>query len=179
MIDIEQIYDTKHQLNVYAFIWQKLRGKDLDDITIVTTGFPSKLRQAINAGDNEHKINRFIEKWNPLIEVENNDSNVHSAIEHFANEVDQIEDGEFTSPPVNVLRQKDPITKKTFPTYKCRNCDARFSCSSYRMYTFQSRARAAKQMREYFARPDDDLYCDEKIISVLGVQPIFQNCSEE
>ena len=47
------------------------------------------------------------------------------------------------------------------------------------MYAFQAGARAAKQMREYFARPDDDLYCDEKIISALDVQPIFQNFSEE
>lgn len=174
-----QIEKFRKQLNVYAFIWQKLRGKDLDDITIVATGFPDKLRQAINAGENEHKINHFMEKWNPLIEVGNDDSDVQSTIEDFAEVVDQIEDGEFTSPPVSVLKQKDPITKKTFATHKCRNCDARFSCPSYRMYAFQAGARAAKQMREYFARPDDDLYCDEKIISALDVQPIFQNFSEE
>ena len=106
-----------------------------------------KLRQAINAGENEHKINHFYEKWNPLIDVGNAASDVQSTIEDFAEVVDQIEDGEFTSPPVSVLRQKDPITKKTFATHKCRNCDARFSCPSYRMYAFQAGARAAKQMR--------------------------------
>lgn len=40
---------TSQQLNVYAHIWQKLRGQPLDEAAIIATRFPSSLRNALSS----------------------------------------------------------------------------------------------------------------------------------
>jgi hypothetical protein len=55
------------QLNVYAHIWQELRGQPLDETAVIATSFPERLEKAIKAGDPE-EINKAIEEWDPLFQ---------------------------------------------------------------------------------------------------------------
>ncbi len=47
--------------------------------------------------------------------------------------VDQIEDGKFAPPGIESLKRLE-LRGESFATRVCRNCDARFSCVSYREY---------------------------------------------
>src|ERR1700730_17227223 len=41
----------EEQLNVYAYIWQKLRGSQLDGTAILATRFPKYVKEALKSGD--------------------------------------------------------------------------------------------------------------------------------
>ncbi|WP_319559003.1 hypothetical protein [Marispirochaeta sp.] len=59
-------------------------------------------------------------------------------IEEFGRTVEDIENKRFSAPPVQVLQQKNPGDKAAFAVHICRNCDARFSCPSFREYVRQT-----------------------------------------
>lgn len=138
----------KDQLNVYAYIWKKLRGQSLDGTAIIATRLPPELREALGSGD-AAAIRQALDAWQPVIDLPFDEDDVQRTIADFGRCVDAIEDGEFAPPPPKVLgqsrgtrRRKDhgavPGTRAesepTFAQIHCRNCDARFSCSSYRAY---------------------------------------------
>jgi hypothetical protein len=131
--------DYSKQLNVYAYIWQVLRHQQLDEASIISTAVPDSLRQAISGGD-ESKIAAEMDAWAPVIEVPFDASKVTQAIQEFGEVVDSIEDKRFAPATVSKLRDKQG-TRSAFATRVCRNCDARFSCDSYRDYATQSGAR--------------------------------------
>ncbi len=125
------------QLNVYSYIWQELRQKRLDKTAIVATQFPKGLKKALDEGD-EDKIENELENWEPVVELPFDQKNVDDTIHEFACVVDKIENGEFTPPSVEILNKDMLGTNEKFATRVCRNCDARFSCDSYREYSVKS-----------------------------------------
>jgi hypothetical protein len=125
------------QLNVYTHIWQELRQQQLDSTAVVATQFPKKLKKALDDGD-DVKIERELQEWNPVIEIPFSQSTVDETINQFACVVDKIEDGEFQPPSVAILNQVIIGTRQKFATRICRNCDARFSCNSYRDYASET-----------------------------------------
>lgn len=125
------------QLNVYAHIWQSLRGQPLDETAIIATAFPSELNEAIQRGD-ERLIAREMARWEPLVSVPLDQGHVEATVEDFGCVVDQIEGKAFQPPPVERLKEKLPGMKAPFAVQVCRNCDARFSCKSYRNYALTS-----------------------------------------
>lgn len=125
------------QLNVYAHIWQSLRGQPLDETAIIATAFPGELNEAIQRGD-EKLIAREMARWEPLVPVPVDQGHVEATIEDFGCVVDQIEGKAFQPPPVERLKEKLPGMKAPFAVQVCRNCDARFSCKSYRNYALTS-----------------------------------------
>lgn len=125
------------QLNVYTHIWQELRQQSLDSVAIVATQFPRKLKKALDDGDST-KIEKELADWNPVIEMPFSQKNVEETITEFACVVDKIESGEFKSPSIEKLKEKIGGTRQKFATRICRNCDARFSCDSYREYSQQT-----------------------------------------
>lgn len=127
------IAEYENQLNVYAHIWQGLRGEPLDETAIIATAFPERLNEAIQRGD-EDLIAREMTRWEPLIPIPLNQARVESTIKEFGQVVDLIEGKSFAPPPVERLKEKLPGTKAPFAVRVCRNCDARFSCSAYRNY---------------------------------------------
>lgn len=127
------------QLNVYAYIWQVLRGQQLDEANIISTAVPDSLRSAIAAGD-DRRIAAEMDAWTPVIDVPFDASKVTQAVQEFGKVVDAIEEKRFAPAPVSKLKDKQG-TKSAFATRVCRNCDARFSCDSYREYAMQSGAR--------------------------------------
>jgi glucan phosphorylase len=89
-------------------------------------------------------------KWKPLIEISFNQENVDEMIEDFATVVDQIEDKKFKPAPVEVLNSTMQGTAALFGTRVCRNCDARFSCTSYRKYAVSKGRGERGSFKKYF-----------------------------
>lgn len=136
------------QLNVYAHIWKGIRGQSLDGAAIIATRLPPELREALRARD-PNAINAAMASWDPVVDLPFDENEVARTIKDFARCVDAIEDGEFAPPPADMLgkprgtrRRKDhgavpdagAEPEPTFAQIHCRNCDARFSCGSYRSY---------------------------------------------
>lgn len=125
--------DYSDQLNVYTHIWQNLRNEQLNGTAIIATQFPKTLKKAIDAQEDE-KLLRELEKWNPVISIPFSQEKVEDTIHKFACVVDKIEGREFHPPSVDKLRELIRGTKQRFATRICRNCDARFSCNAHREF---------------------------------------------
>lgn len=137
------------QLNVYAHIWQELRGQQLDKTAIISTAYPEGLKQAHLLND-QFRIQYELSKWKPLVDLEFEQEKVKDVISDFAEVVDCIEDKKFHPVPVEVLEAKMEGTNALFATRICRNCDARFSCSSYREYAIGKGKGERGNFKKYF-----------------------------
>lgn len=131
--------DYVDQLNVYTHIWQNLRNERLDSTAIIATQFPRTLKKAIDEGDDD-KIERELEKWDPVINIPFSQEKVDETIRKFACVVDKIESREFKPPSLDRLKERIKGTKQRFATRVCRNCDARFSCDAYREYSMTTQS---------------------------------------
>jgi hypothetical protein len=151
--DTEYIISNKElyskQLNVYAHIWQQLRGNALDKTAIISTAYPEGLKQAHLLND-PFRIQYELSKWNPLIELDFDQQKVNEVVNDFAHTVDCIEEKKFRPAPVETLQSKMDGTTALFGTRVCRNCDARFSCSSYREYATSKGKGERGSFRKYF-----------------------------
>lgn len=121
------------QLNIYAYIWKELRSQSLDEMAIIATALPKKLTNAIRS-QNENEIQKERELWKPVIEINFNKNRYSEIISFFGKTVDKIENKTFSPPSVERLRQNASERKIPFGTHVCRNCDARFSCTSYKQF---------------------------------------------
>ena len=144
------------QLNVYAHIWKNLRNQDLDECAIIATELPSMLKEALSSG-NRQEIEYAISKWDPLVEIPIQEGTVEETIQRFAESVDMIEDRVFSPAPVSKLQEIIPGTSSTFGVRVCRNCDARFSCSSFRAYAESARGAKTGMVKKYFIDPAPEL----------------------
>ena len=147
------------QLNIYAHIWETLRGETLDAQYIICTQLPADLRDAARSRDQApQRYERLLERWNPLIEIDADAMNVDRTIQEFGAVVDHIENGDFAPPPPSRLSEPAPGGRMAFARDICRNCDVRFSCSAYRAY-LQSNARPGQfdaQFRQELQDYGDD-----------------------
>lgn len=160
------------QLNVYSYIWQHLRQNQLDHTAIISTAYPSTLREALRSG-NLSLIEREIEKWNPLIEIPHDEQNVEDTIKDFGNIVDDIEDNKFEPAHIDILKKPVEGTKTLFATRVCRNCDARYSCSSFREYAASGKSRTS--YKKYFEDYSTDSDKEQWINSNLDLDRIDQD----
>jgi len=147
----------KQQLDVYAHIWQNLRGLPLNETAIIATHFPKAVADALESGD-EGQLAFALGQWNPLVPLEFDPSAVESTIAEFGSIVDAIEDGVFEPRSVQHLDAREGSTQQRFATAVCRNCDARYSCSSYRQWALGSTSRIERTVRRYFEDtvPEED-----------------------
>jgi hypothetical protein len=124
------------QLNVYAHIWQNLRRQPLDEMAVIATDLPDEVRDALASG-NDEQLTYALGQWQPLVPIKFDPHRVEETIHEFGKVVDAIEDGRFAPPPVEKLQENIPGKHNIrFGTHICRNCDARFSCASYRQYAW-------------------------------------------
>lgn len=137
------------QLNVYRHIWENLRGNKLDNTAIISTAYPQGLKNAIRGGDKQH-IEHELKKWQPVIEIPSNEESVNQTIDDFARIVDLIEDHCFSPKPVEEIKEKIKGTNQLFVTRVCRNCDARFSCDSFRTYVLEAGDKSRNAFKQYF-----------------------------
>ena len=125
------------QLNVYAHIWQQLRGQRLDEAAIIATPPPDEVLNAVRTGD-PALIETTLRKWEPVVPIPFDALKVKKTVDQFARAVDSIEDREFGPPGLETLEQRNP-DGRNFAQRVCRNCDVRFSCFSYRSYASKHR----------------------------------------
>jgi len=146
-----------HQkLNFYSHIWQELRGQPLDGTAVIATDFPQAVKEALSNPD-PLALETALAAWEPLAPIEYDLANKDRTLFEFGQVVDAIEDGQFAPPPIERLREAIPgaWTHERFGTRICHNCDARFSCDSYRRYARGTRQTAERSMT-YFIDPDPD-----------------------
>ncbi|MEI7989503.1 MAG: PD-(D/E)XK nuclease family protein [Chloroflexota bacterium] len=140
----------EQQLNVYAFIWKNLRRQALDEMAIIATDFSDLVRDAL-ASENKEQMTYAMKQWQPIVPIAFEQSHVEETISKFGTVVDCIEEGCFAPPVAEELSRVLPGTRNIrFATQVCRNCDTRFSCSSYRQYTWQGHSAADKKMYLYY-----------------------------
>jgi hypothetical protein len=146
----------ERQLNVYWYIWNELRKKPLDHTAIISLFLPEALSAAIRS-DDEAKIAEELAKWNPLVEIPLNKKRVKETVDDFGSVVDAVETNEFSPAPVSKLKERG--SSGLFATRVCRNCDARFSCPSYRKYAVGSSAKPFSAYKKYIddLGPEDEL----------------------
>lgn len=146
----------KQQLNVYAHVWQELRNQSLDEIAVIATDFPDGVKRALsNPAPNALEL--ALASWEPVVPIEYDPAQKDRTIYMFGKTVDDIENGKFSPPSVERLQKYIIAGRKQerFGTRICRNCDARFSCDSYRQYVTRSK-RFAEHDMAYFTDSDPD-----------------------
>lgn len=162
--------EYERQLNVYAYIWQNLRGEELDEMAIICTRFPRAMKEALDTGD-EKRLEKDLSRWNPVIDIPFNKKHLDQTIEEFGLVVDAIEDGDFAPSPVSKLKAVRPGERAPFAVTVCLNCDARFSCASYRTYALGAGGVTTQRMREYFADVGDDEERESWLSATLDAAP--------
>lgn len=157
------------QLNVYAYVWRELRGQEVHEMGIIAVQLPQRLRDAIR-GENTADIERELAAWNPLVPLPFETSSLDETFAKIATTVDRIEDGEFAPPPPTRLAEMSGMDENAggntvaFATMHCRNCDGRFSCSSYREYMKGGAARGKRfDILKYVADAHRDYDLDDWI----------------
>lgn len=136
------------QINVYAYIWQQLRGERLDEAAIIATPIPEALSAAIRSGG-QAAIDAALAQWDPVVPIPFDAENVQKTVMEFADVVDQIEDSEFHPATVSQLAVREG-NGGAFATRVCRNCDVRFSCSSYRDYARTNKDRGWSKFADFY-----------------------------
>lgn len=166
------------QLNVYAYIWEKLHEERLDATAVICTAYPRALHDAIKTGDDQ-QIAAELRKWDPIIDLDFNDEHALATIREFAEVVEKIEDREFAARPLADLLQSDyPGAPAIFAVNTCRNCDARFSCSSYRQYALGSRGSVERRFQQYYADLGTDEEREDFLTSALNTTSILAEADD-
>jgi hypothetical protein len=156
------------QLNVYAHIFQQLRGNQLDATAIICTTYPKGLQAAMKDG-NPARIAREFDAWNAIVPVPFNQDGVEQMVTNFGVVIDRIETKDFAPPPLDRLKENYGGSRGTFATKICRQCDARFSCDSYRAFA-RSKYGRGFDFRRFFAEDRDEVEQEEWVLGNLETE---------
>jgi hypothetical protein len=159
------------QLNVYAHIYENLRGNKLDHTAIISTSFPAQMKAAIASRD-ESRIEQEFNRWNPLIDIPFDQSKIQETIKDFGAVIDKIETNCFEPPSLSVLESKIEGTNTIFATRVCKDCDARYSCEAYREYALQSGTRTQSNFKKYFEDFGNDSEQEEFLSANMNLDKI-------
>lgn len=146
----------EEQLNVYAHIWEHLRGEPLDETAVIATRYPRNIAEALGSGD-EERLDALLAGWDPLIPIPFDREQVEETLAEFGEVVDAIENGEFAPATLSKL-EEHVYRNETFATRTCRQCDARFTCDTYRQYLRQTYGPDDRTYRRYL----DDFGTDQE-----------------
>ncbi|MCW7506120.1 PD-(D/E)XK nuclease family protein [Leptospira paudalimensis] len=160
--DIEYIRLNKSlyqdQLNLYGHIYENLTEDRLAKTAIISTHIPKELMTL--EGDAWQKE---YDKWVPEEIFDYDRKEIKKTVKEFGKVVESIESRIFS--PTSVEKLKEKPKEKNVPTFAirvCRNCDARYTCSSYLQYAKDNRERTIGQgfFNVYLADEDRELYLD-------------------
>jgi len=123
------------QLNVYAHILGGLKGVKVKKAAVIATAPADNIKRKFNTAHFKDFI-VMLKSMDPFVDIPLNEDSITDTITKFGEIVDRIQDGDFKPKSVDELKRKDTEGGKTrqFGTDVCRNCDARFSCPSYRKF---------------------------------------------
>lgn len=160
----------KKQLSIYSHIWKGIKDQKLDGTAIIATSVPSEIKKAVKEfiEDPEARFNEFqsaIDKVEPIISVDVNEAQIQNFLTEFGDTIDKIEERVFTPASVLELRTKQPGSNSDFGSLVCRNCDARYSCDSYREYIGTARGKVRTLFGQYW--DDEDESAESWIIDNL------------
>ena len=158
------------QLNVYAHIWQELRGERLDETAVICTAFPDALTDALRTGD-DVRVDAEVARWEPVIDIPFDATGVTDTVAQFAAVVDRIEDHDFAPPTLTTLRHPLPGMRRPFGTAVCRNCDARFSCGPYRRFMQVGSRATEATFRQYIEDLGADAEREAYVAAALEAAP--------
>jgi predicted RNA-binding protein len=157
------------QLNVYAHIWQKLRNQRLDATAIIATGLPDHVMDAVRSED-PNAITKACEQWYPVVPIPTDMNTVQNTVQQFGKVVDYIEEHRFSPPALSALQKREG-KRETFATRVCRNCDARFSCVSYRQYAVKYKDRKWTKLAGFYDMPAvENEQIDREIAAMPGIE---------
>jgi hypothetical protein len=162
--------EYEKQLNVYAHIWQGLRGERLDETAVICTRYPRPVEEAL-ANQDTAALDQTVAAWEPVIPIPFDPNRVDAVITEFGSIVDQIENHRFAPRNLATLRGREPGLRAVFAVAVCRNCDARFSCHSYRDYALGTHASTEARFRPYIEETADDLEQEATRLSALDASP--------
>lgn len=130
---LEHKEEYKGQLHVYAYIWEMLYERKVDNCAIIAIGENEQLRQERYSWDGPDETFKPT-KWNPIVSFDLEKKDIENEIKRFGQIVDYIEDRIFHP---RILDVKSAKTKDDIKRF-CSNCDIRFSCPSYTNYVTKS-----------------------------------------
>ncbi len=162
------------QLDIYAYIWQHLRGQRLDQTAVIATAYPDSVKNAIASRD-DARIQHELDQWDPLVEIGFDPTHVNEIIADFGRVVDCIENGEFTPAPLEILLGRKEEGERAFASRVCRRCDVRFSCASYRAFAATAGGRPELALRQYLDDYGTDLEQQDWLSSNLEVAPVLED----
>lgn len=160
----------EQQLNVYAHIWQELRGEPLDELAVICTRYPRSVEAALADGGPE-QLSAALAAWEPVIHIPLHSEHIEQTISTFGGTVDLIEQHRFDPPPLDALERTLPGMRARFAVAVCRNCDARFSCESWRRYAVKAGHGTASSFRQYLEDLADDVEQEEFRSAALDAAP--------
>lgn len=145
----------ENQLNIYAHIWNGLRGNQLDSTSIISTSLTPDLKRAFREQD-ATLMKSALEKWEPVLDIKLEKEKIDGLINDFGKIVDCIENHEFAPPTQTKLKDKvgGAKSRENFATRVCRNCDARFSCSAFRQYSATMKGQQLYNFRQFWTDPE-------------------------
>lgn len=176
------IDDFSEQLNIYAHVFQNIRNKKVNSAAIVATKLPQSLEKIAsnyinNRVDDKENINEELDRWEPIIPVDNFTNKIETAINKFSKVVDNIERKEFKPPGIEKLKKRTGSSNRTFATNVCNNCDVRFTCNSYKKYSKENYSRKGnfqEYLNEIIGQEnkaealEDDIYLEEETIGDIN-----------
>jgi hypothetical protein len=162
--------EYEKQLNVYAHIWQGLRGERLDETAVICTRYPRSVEEALVNRD-EAALDQAVSAWDPVIPIPFDRNRVDAVIVEFGGVVDQIEDHHFSPRDLATLKAREPGLPTVFAVAVCRNCDARFSCHSYRDYALGTHTSTEGRFRPYIEETADDIEQERARLAALDASP--------
>jgi hypothetical protein len=162
--------EYEKQLNIYAHIWQGLRGEALDETAVICTRYPRAVEEALLQED-ETALDQAVTAWEPVIPIPFDPKRVAAIIAEFGVVVDQIEDHKFEPRDLATLRTREAGLRTVFAVAVCRNCDARFSCHSYRDYAVSTHTPTEGRFRQYIEETPDDFEQEAARLSALDASP--------
>ena len=151
------------QLNIYAYIWKKLRNVNVSRTCIIATEPPDSLKLI---RDMDELINHpdFLD-WDPIIDIEFDELHMVNTINEFGGVVESIENRVFA--PMTVIEIQDTGIKNDGQIY-CRKCDARFSCDTFIEYAEGKGGRTARSVQFYFDSGMSDDEFDQRRNDAVG-----------
>jgi hypothetical protein len=159
----------EEQLNVYAHIWNKLHNQRLDETAIIATPVPDLVMDAIRTGDPD-AVTKACEQWDPVVPIPTDERKVQNTVQQFGKVVDSIEEHRFSPPSLAGLQKRDG-QRETFATRVCRNCDARFSCDSYRQYAVKYKDRKWTKLAGFYDMPaEENEQLDREVAAMPGLE---------
>ncbi|MBP6738533.1 MAG: ATP-dependent helicase [Leptospiraceae bacterium] len=146
------IGEYKKQLNIYAHIWSKLKGKLIDETAIIATKLP-KLNNEIKRESAEEREFRLLNNWNPVVPLDYSESEVIDTLHDFGNTISKIEAKKFKPQDLAHLDTFTPGTKKKFANQVCSECDARFSCTTHHGWEAKNARNDKAKLKENIKKP--------------------------